>query len=195
LYGAEIIRRQSRGMAEDGFFITVRNAGAALVLLFFLLPTFTTDFKTIRYCVRVITEGALMTPETFRSTRLDDFRLHSGGSRKMEMRDFMETVDEGMQLLRRHIGPQTRVTVFLVSNPYSIALGLPPVEGGLIDWTPYEMARRSHPPLQRLLGNAAYVLADRGCEEIKDVYGAEWDAAHLQIVEETRDFTLLKVPE
>ena len=194
LYGAEIIRRQTRLLTEDGLFIVVRNLLAALIFLFFVLPTLVPDFKTIRYSVRIARDGTGVTPETLRSTRLNDFRIEILGSRKGEMKEYMATVNEGMELLRRHLDPQTRLAVFLFSDPYQIALGLPPA-GGLICLDSYELNQRSHPPLKKMLGNATCILTVRGCEEIKAAYGAEWDALHLQVIEETGNFTLLKVPD
>ena len=195
LYGAEIIRRQARFLAEDRVFIAARNSVAALLLLFFLLPTLVPDFKTIRYSVRRSMEGHSITPETLRSTRLNDFQLDSGGSRNAEMRYYEAIVDEGMQLLRRHASPRMRLAVFMFSNPYQIALGLPPAKGGIVCWSSYGINQRSHPPLKRMLGDATHILTDESFPEIKDTYGAEWDALHLEVVEKTKNFMLWKVPE
>ncbi len=206
LYGAEIIRRQTRHMAEEGFFITVRNSGAALLLLFFLLPTLATDLKTIRYCIRVTVQGHRFTSETLRSTRLNDFCIDSDGTRTLVATKFMETVDEGIQLLRRRASPQMRLAVFMWSDPLHVALGLPPAKGGVVGWSWTGITARSHPPLKRLVGNATHILTgfsrgdyiDAGYGlgwECRAPYGAEWDALHLEVVERTPHFTLWKVPE
>ena len=34
-----------------------------------------------------------------------------------------------------------------------------------------------------------------GCARMKDAYGSEWDALHLEIVDTTNYLTLFKVPE
>jgi hypothetical protein len=202
LYCAETIRRQRPDTAEDGFFIAVRNSGAALLLLFFLLPTLAEDLKSVRYSARVTAQGQYLTSETLRSTRLNDLRFCLPGSRSEETLDYMATVDEGIQLLRRHANPQMRLQVFLFSNPYQVALGLPPAQGGVVCWSWVGMAESSHPPLERLVGNATHILAGCG-PDIKDEYGAicrpsygtEWDALHLEVVEQTKHFTLFKLPE
>jgi hypothetical protein len=197
LVGAETIRRQTRVMAEDRFFIAVRNSAAALLFLFFLLPTLATDLKTIRYSVKCTVKGLYVTPETLRSTRLSDFRFVSAGSRAAEMRDYEAMVDEGNQLLSRHVSPQMRLAVFVYTNPFHIALGLRPAKGGAACFSATAITRRSHPPLKRLLGDATHILVDRffGGTLIGEAYGEEWDALNLEISEQTKDYTLFKVPE
>ena len=190
LYGAETIRRQMRLMTGDGF-VAVRNSGAALLLLFFLLPTLATDFKTMRYSVRV-SRGGTIAPETWRSRALKDFRFDPDGSCTVLNKEYIAILDEATQLLRRNITPQMRLNVLTISDPYNLALGLPPIEGGLVSWGNYELSQRSHPTLQRMVGDATHILADRGCARIKSVYGSEWDALGLEVVEETRNSTLVQ---
>jgi hypothetical protein len=196
LYGAEIIRRQTRTMAGDGFFIVARNSGAALLVLFFLLPTLVTDLTTMRYCVRVIAQGHAFTSETLRSTRLNDLRIDSDGTRTPAGMSYMTIVDEGIQLLRRRASPQMRLTAFTWCDPLHVALGLPPPKGGLLCWSWTGITVRSHPPLKRLVGNATHILTGFSRGEFIDSgygvgwdcrapYGAEWDALHLEVVERT----------
>jgi hypothetical protein len=195
LYGAETIRRQTGALAAEGFFMAVRNSGAALLLLFFLLPTLAADLKTIRYSAQGFANGWYIVPDTLRSTRLSDFRFASPGTRLAEMREYMAMVDEGMRLLRRHETPQMRLAVFLFSNPYHLALGVAPARGGMVCWHPAGITKRSHPPLKRMLGDATHILTEGNCAYITGIYGADWDALRLEVVEQTKNFTLFKVPE
>jgi len=175
-------------------------------LLFFLLPTLGTDLKTIRYCVRCTVQGHCFTSETLQSTRLNDLRIDSDGTRTSVAMKYMATVDEGIQLLRRRASPQMRLAVFMWSDPFHVALGLPPAKGGVLGWSWTGITARSHPPLKRLVGNATHILTGFSRGDYIDAgyglgmqcrapYGAEWDALHLEVVEETKNFTLWKVPE
>jgi hypothetical protein len=119
------------------------------------------------------------------------------------MMNYMATVDEGIELLSRHNSPQMRLAVFLGSNPYQVALGLRPAEGGIVSWSVMAISRDSHPPLKRMVGNATHILAGGGPdlrdangdgESCKQAYGAEWNALHLKVVEATKNFTLFEVP-
>jgi hypothetical protein len=194
LYGAEIIRRDTAEMQEDFFLATVRNLGAMVLFALLLVPTFATDCKTVLFAVRDAITSNWVSTETLQSTQLNDFRFARNGTRFAEMRSYMDALDEGIQLLRRHSDPRMRLTVFTFSDPFHIALGLAPAAGGVVSFSPAAISTRSHPPLKRLLGDATHILADRGCAKIKDAYGAEWDALHLEVVEETKGLTLLKVP-
>jgi hypothetical protein len=111
------------------------------------------------------------------------------------MKQYMETLDEGIQLLRRHANPEMRLNAMLFADPFHVALGWVPASGGIISVSSDGLAGKSHPPLARLLGNATHLLVERGCQTFKEAYGAEWDALHLKVVEETKSYTLFKIHE
>jgi hypothetical protein len=196
LYGAEMIRRDVSGTTEDSFLVTVRNLGALALFALLLVPTFATDCKTVIFCARDAVKSKWVSTETLQSTRLNDFRFTKGGTRFAEMRNYMEYLDEGIQLLRRHSNPPMRLSGWLFSNPYHFALGWVPAMGGMVGMSDTSVVKRSHPSLKSMMGNATHILMDEeGRARIEEAYGAEWDALHLGIVERTRNFTLLKVPE
>ena len=97
--------------------------------------------------------------------------------------------------LSRHSDPEMRLNALLFSDPFHVALGLRPASGGLICLSASGLVARSHPPLARLMGNATHILTARGSPVLKDAYGAEWDALHLEVVEETKTYSLWKIPE
>jgi hypothetical protein len=195
LYGAEIIRRDTRAADDDSFIFAARNLFALILMAVFLLPTFVPDCKTVLFTARNTTKSHWVSTPTMQSTHLRDFRFVANGTRFAEMQAYMATVDEGIQLLRRHPDRQTRLTVLLFSNPFHLALGLTPAVGGVASLSITGFTKRSHPILKRILGNATHILADRDCALLRETYGAEWDALHLEVVEQTKNFTLLKVPE
>jgi hypothetical protein len=195
LYCAETTRRNTAGTQEDTFLVTARNLGALALFALFLLPTFATDCKTILFAARNTNKSKWVSTETLQSTHLNDFRFITNGTRFAEMRDYMQTLDEGIKLLRRHSDPQMLLTVLMFSDPYHVALGLAPARGGIVCVADAAMSERSHPPLKRLLGDATHILVDRGGAAIRDAYGAEWDTLHLEVIEQTEHFTLLKAPK
>ncbi len=202
LYGAEIIRRQSDDGAGGNYMVATRNFMAAVCLIFFLLPTFSPDVKTIRHIIRKSSPGSCFTARSLQSTALKDFRFIDHGDRFEEMKFYAAKVDEGMELLRRHADPAMRLNVFLFSNPYQVALRLAPAEGGIVCWSYNGVTVRSHPPLKRLIGNANYILTgggpnldDGNTAIVRPVYGEDWAALNLETVEKTEHFTLFKLPE
>jgi hypothetical protein len=195
LYGAEIIRRDTSAAQEDSFLVTVRNLGGLAIFALLLVPTFATDCKTVLFAARDALETKWVSTATLMSTRLNDFRFVKNGTRFAEMREYMDSLDEAIQMLRRHSDPRMRLTGWLFSNPYQFALGWTPAMGGLIDLGDASVAKRSHPPLKRLLGDATHILVDvPDCLWMKDAYGVEWDALHLEVVDKTKYHTLFKIP-
>jgi hypothetical protein len=205
LYCAATMQQQRSNRPEEGCLIATRNLAATIMLLVFLLPILTNDLLTIRHIAAGAAHGYYVTTDELRTTRLADFRFPSPTSPQSDVRsdfmlDYMARVDEGLQLLRRHADPSMRLGVFLFSNPYHVALGLTPAKGGVIAWSLAGVTKRSHPPLQRMIGNATHILTgapniDNGMRNVlRDAYGAEWDALHLEIVEQTKNCTLFKVP-
>jgi len=205
LYIAETIRRQTLDASDKGLVIALRNAVAALLFLACLIPVFFADLSSISHSASMLARGRFVTPKTLTSTRLADFRFPPLNYTIAEFAPtqvkFTETMDEGIALLRRHSDPAMRLAVFLFSNPYQVALGLPPAEGGAIAWSLAGINQRSHPPLKRLVGDATHILASGGPDigngmgdGFKAAYGAQWDDLHLEIVEQTEHLTLFKVP-
>ena len=113
----------------------------------------------------------------------------------METKSYIDWVNEGVDLLKRHQDPNMRLTAYLFANPFHVALGLKPATGGLINWHQNGLTAQSHPSLKAMLGNATHILTDRDCKNGRDVYGKEWHDLHLEIVEETSQLVLLKIPE
>jgi len=195
LYGAEIIRRNTAETEKDSFIVTARNLGALVLFAVFLLPTFPTDCKTVLFAARNTKKSNWISTQTLQSTRLSDFRFAARGTRLEEMRVYMGTVDEGIELLRRHSDPHMRLAALVFSNPFHIALGLAPTMGGAPVVSVTAFTKRSHPMLKRLVGDATHILVERDDALLRDTYGAEWDALHLSVIEQTKDFTLFKLPE
>jgi hypothetical protein len=56
------------------------------------------------------------------------------------------------------------------------------------------MSKNSHPPLDRVVGNATHLLVERGAPILHNVFGRDWDSLNLELVEQTELFAFYKVP-
>ena len=196
LYGAEMIRRTSLATDSTEYFFTgVRNVAGLCLMLFFLLPTPKIDLMALRNCTFAAFTKDFVTSDVLKTTALRDFRFAPNGTRSQFSREYMESLDEGIQLVRRHASPDMRLMVAMFTDPFNVALGLRPPEGGLTCWDTIMLNQRSHPPLKRLVGNSTHILALRKQSAQKETYGDEWDALGLETVEETKRFVLLKVSQ
>ncbi len=197
-YSAETVRRQSAQAAPELPFATVRNLATFCLVLFFLLPTLRTDLKAFRSGLAMGSNRDLVSSEILKSTNLNDMQFRANGSRAPFSEACIEWLDEGIELIRRHQSPETRLNALLGANPFHMALGLRPAEGGLICYAANTLSPRSHPALPRLVGNATHLLIARGASpggvEISELYGDEWKSLKLEIVEQTKHFELLRVP-
>jgi hypothetical protein len=195
LYGFEVIQREPIVTSEAPLFATTRYCFALLLVLLFLLPSMITSFKTFRYAMFAVKSMRYQSTETLQSTQIRDFRFVTYGTRNFDMADFMASMDDGIQLLRRHLTAQTPVNILLFANPFHLALGWRPPVGGTVCAAYTGFSKRSHPSLTRLLGNAPYLLIQHEFPVFEKAYGAEWGALHLRVIEDTKYFTLYSVPE
>ncbi|HZM03567.1 MAG TPA: hypothetical protein VFC44_11210 [Candidatus Saccharimonadales bacterium] len=194
LYGFEVLLSQP-APAETPVFHSARHLGALLLVLLFLLPSLVTSLKTLRFAAYAALGRRSVSTATIQSTRLNDFRFVFEGTRKMEMKDFMDSFDDGVQLLRRHLASETPVNIIVFANPFQIALGWLPPRGGSLCVAKEGINRKSHPSLTRLLGDAPYIVTPHGCLELKDIYGSAWEDLHLPVIEDTKYYTLFAVPK
>lgn len=195
LFGVEMILRQGTPSGEEPVFATIRRVAAVAVALAFLLSAIAIDVKTVRFTVNAAAKKNWSTAEALASTPLSDFRFVTEGTRKSEMREYQESLDDGIQLLRRHATPGMRLNALLFSDPFHIALGLRPSSGGLICLAASGMTERSHPPLARLIGDASHLLTEPRGAELARIYGQDWSALGLKIVEQTKHYSLYELPE
>lgn len=198
LCGAEMIRRQAHEAGNDPVFTAWRNLAAFCLLLFFLWPTLGTDVKALRNCAFAVIKKEFVSSETLKTTHLRDLRFSPDGTRALYSREYMEFLDEGIQLVRRHQGTEMRLMVALFSDPFNVALGLPPPTGGYFNarfggHVQVAASPPSHAPLRRLLGNSTHILMAGGLQDLKQAFGAEWEALRFDILEETKHLTLLRV--
>jgi hypothetical protein len=131
--------------------------------------------------------------QILQESRLSDFRFARDGTQVQTSRSYLEELEEGIQLLRRHADPQMRLLVVLFTDPYNVALGLQPPKGGSVAWASNVMNRESHPSLARMLGNATHILTLRGKSLLETTYGDELNAVNLQTIEVTSHLELMSL--
>lgn len=192
--GAEMIRRQSHSESGSSTFAVGRQLAGLLFVLVFLGPTMLADLKTTRFTMHVAATRNWFSPAALESSHLRDFRF-AKDRRTLDSQAYAADLDDGIELLRRHANPQMRLCALLYSDPFEIALGLPPASGGLICFDTLALSRASHPALSFLLGNATHVLVGPDDKMARDIFGPDWDSLRLEVVEKTKGYTLFKVPE
>jgi hypothetical protein len=71
-------------------------------------------------------------------------------------------VNDGIELLRRHVGDQARVLALDFSNPFPFALDLPPVRGGSTSWLlDASFSKSVYLAPEDVFGDADYVMIPR----------------------------------
>jgi hypothetical protein len=193
LYSAELIRRDSRS-ATDGFFKTTRQVGACCIVLLFTLPTLCTDVLAIRHSIWLSHRNQFVTSPDFKNSALADFRFDPAGTRWLYSKQYMESIAEGMDLMRRH-SKDLRILPIVFTNPFNFGLKIAPPKGGIIFWDPVLFQfHNSFPPLQTLLGDANALLISADDQSLQQAYGAQWKNLQLEKVEQTAHYILLKIP-
>jgi hypothetical protein len=161
--------------------------------MLFSLPTLGTDFKAMRHVLHVSKPANAMDTGVLKTTNLQDFRFDAKGVQATNSKGYVDELNDGISLLRRHMDPGMRLCSTLFSNPFHLALGLKPAKGGLTCWADCVLNSRSHPALSHMIGNSTHIIVSRDGDDVKSVYGAEWDALKLEIVEKSKFFTLYKI--
>lgn len=109
-------------------------------------------------------------------------------------------LNDGIDLLHRHIAPGDKVAAVALTNPFSFALDLPPA-GGVLWWDlDISFSSASHPDPDLAFGDARWIMVPRmisgqGCcqatvSAMLDMYGP-YLQQHFTEVERTGDWILL----
>jgi hypothetical protein len=77
-------------------------------------------------------------------------------------RDHPAMINNGIDLLQRHLRKGDRVTTLALTNPFSFALGLRPASDGPLWWDlNFSFDERHHPPAEQVLGESSLVMVPR----------------------------------
>lgn len=191
-YAAEIIRRDDQD-SPSGFFIATRNTLSLFIVLAFVLPILSTDVLALRHSMWLAHRKDYVTEPTLRTTALRDLRFAPEGTRWLYSQEYMTSIAEGVDLLRRHA--DLRVMPLVFTDPFQMALAIKPLKGGILFWDPVLFRfHNSFPPLDSLIGEANALLVPADDQSLQQAYGEKWTSLHLQKVEQTKRYVLLKIP-
>jgi len=102
---------------------------------------------------------------TLHSERLRDFRVPASTrhiTAYWAARDHPARINDGIDLLRRHLQAGDRVTTIAFANPFSFALGLQPARDANIFWDlAFSFDERHAPEPGKFLGDASLVMVPR----------------------------------
>jgi hypothetical protein len=158
----EKIRRQNRSLPSSSeSFVIVRYAACFLVVLYFLWPTLSTDFSSLRHSFKSLL--TLENLERIDAPNMTDFLLPQPNGGATEM--YYEKLVNGVEILRKNAVNSGRLTTIDFTDPFSFALGLPPAKGGIINWSwGMTLNERSHPSAERVFNDATYILLPNDVE-------------------------------
>jgi hypothetical protein len=118
-------------------------------------------------------------------------------------RDHPANINDGIDLLRRHLQPGDRVTTIAYTNPFTFALGLQPALDGPQWWDlNFSFDRKHHPAADSLLGSASLVMVPRFTDRSQgwnfdtvdlmlELYG-DYLQAHFQLLESSEHWMLYR---
>jgi hypothetical protein len=191
LYGVELTRRDTVKSGSDPFLAATRHAGCLCFLLLYLLPKLGPDLKATRNVLFSFVKQSI-SPESLQTTCLSDLHYVKIGSMQLYSEQYIDNLNDGVQLLRRHADPGMRLCAALYADPFHLALGMRPARGGIVCVTGNIMNAKSHPDIKRVLGDATHLMIERGWT-YHDMLGPEWDSLQLETVDVSKYFVLLKI--
>jgi hypothetical protein len=116
--------------------------------------------------------------------------------------EYVEALNDGMALLRRHTGPQDGVLTFDEFNPFNYLLDRPSPRGGFAATAyNYVFCDAAHPTAERFFGDAPYIMVRKYTKQGQDsvewgnvlglmrIYGSAL-RSHFTAVEETDHWVL-----
>ena len=114
-----------------------------------------------------------------------------------------EAINDGLQLIRRHIDKDGQINVLALTDPFSFALGLVPPKGIPVWWDmDFSFSATAHPSYDQVFGQSNFVLypilraSDKGCcrdnvEALLGIYGTTLERDFAE-VERSKYWILLK---
>jgi hypothetical protein len=183
-------------------------ASAAIIVLGFFANIVVKDIWSIGNSL--IGSARVATAENekqrFDAPRLHDFLIPAASEWETsywEAEKVPEAINDGLQLIRRHIDKNDRIVVLALTDPFSFALGLIPPEGIPVWWdVDFSFNANVHPSDEQIFGKSDFVLyprlraSDEGCcqENVKlllRIYGGSLKRDFAE-VERSKYWVLLR---
>jgi hypothetical protein len=138
-----------------------------IILALAAFPILFRDVSSFAYSVRwnFFERRSFDPSRRFHSAALQDLRVPASTSHigsYWPARDHPANINEGIDLLRRHLLPGDSVTTIAFANPFSFALGLQPAHDGPQWWDlHFNFDENHHPTAESFLGAASLVMVPR----------------------------------
>jgi hypothetical protein len=143
--------------------------------------------------------------QRFDSSNLSDFVIPTGAHWNTAYRtaeNVPSMVNDGIRMIRNHVGPADRVFTLAFGSPFNMAMGLRPTEGGLLFYDlGVDIDRDHYPSPEEALGTADWVIIpqmipDQGCchetvQAMLEMYGAYLEA-QFERVDSSANWILLR---
>jgi hypothetical protein len=144
--------------------------------------------------------------QRFDSPRLHDFLIPANSrwdTSYWEADKVPAAINDGLQLMRRHVDKNDKVVVLALTDPFSFALGLIPPKGIPVWWdVNFSFNANSHPSYEQVFGQSNFVVypilraSDKGCCQanavaLLKIYGKALKSDFTE-VERSKYWVLLK---
>lgn len=189
-------------------FRLVHGLSLAIVVPIFCGTILARDVAAVAYASAwdIMRRPTIDASRRLHSPALRDFLVPAGTNHitaYWPARDHSARINEGIDLLRKHLEPDDRITALAFTNPFSLALGVLPAHDALQWWElNHSFNHRSHPSAEQVLGDATLVIVpqlstrDRGLsfetvDAMLDLYG-DYLNAHFQQIDSTPTWKLYR---
>jgi len=155
-----------------------------LLALYFVASILLPDMESLPYSafIRVVGVRGAAATEKFNSPPMADMLAPRDA-------EYVQSVNDGCELLRSHTKPTDRIVTMDLCNPFSYALQRVPPTGDAIYWNQQTFSRNVHLSPERVFQQAAIVMVPRKPIESRperqpmDVYAAFIDAHYTLAAE------------
>lgn len=171
---------------------------ATVVVLSFLVPFARLDAQSVAEAIAWsdYRRAGVPAQQRFDAKRLEDFVVpHTADWKTIYWlsKDVPEQINDGLALLRRHMGARERILVLAHTDPFSFALGSRSPRGAALWWYPnISFSKTYHPAPDTVFGEAELVMvpllrdSDPGCckevvAQLLDLYGGYLRAKYAEI--------------
>jgi hypothetical protein len=102
-----------------------------------------------------------------------DFSLYMTGRVSLTPYQYAHLVNDGLALLRPHLTPGARIFCMDLTNPFPLALLLPPARGGSLWWDRRTFGPQLFPKPERVFGDVTHVMIPKvglNSPDLQEVY-------------------------
>ena len=209
LISLELFRHSSAHRDSNAATTRVVHAVSLLLLVPLLLGSILFhETMSFAYTVAwdVVRRPLVPASQRFHARPLRDFNIPAGTDHitaYWPSREYSARINDGLDLLRRHLQEGDRITALDYGNPFSFALGTKPAKDGNLWWDlDFTFDRQHYPAPSEVLGDATVVMVPRlsrpargfgleTFEAMMDLYG-KYLHEHFYEVESSSTWTMFR---